>query len=274
VSAPLRAAAGVRPTGHLRVAMARWTARHPERGVVAAAVVAWVILLGTRLGGARSGGWTGVVPGSPHGGHDVLAVAGGPAAAPVGVAAAAWLLMVVAMMGPVMVPRVRRVARGCLGRERLPATAATLAGALGVWSGVGVVAVALGTVAGAGRQPAVDPLVVATVWLVVAGWQLTPPKSAALARCHALRLPPGRATVRSWATGGAAYAAWCVVSCGPAMIAMVLTGHPLVLMAMLTVGLTAERVAHRPQRAVHRLAGGITAAAVVVVLVGSPQVLG
>lgn len=285
--APPRAGPDVRLPGEVRVAVARWSARHPERGVVAAAAVAWAVVLGARLTGEGSGAWwPGAGAGSAHGGHDVVVGAAGAASAvgaaaggalaPARVAAAAgaWLLMVLAMMGPVMVPRVRRVARACLGRERLAATAATVAGALAVWALVGVVAVGLGTWAAPGAGAAADPLLFATVWLAVAAWQLTGAKSVALGRCHALRVSGGNALGRSWLTGGAAYAGWCVASCGPAMIAMVLTGHPLVLMAVLTAGLTAERVAHRTQLAVRRLAGGVAAAAVVVVLADSPQVLG
>ena len=80
---------------------------------------------------------------------------------------------------------------------------------------------------------------------------------AALARCHAIRVPRGMADGRGRLTAGMTYSGWCVVSCGPAMVAMAVTGHPLLLMIVLTVGLTAERVAHRPVRATRRLAGWI-----------------
>ena len=56
---------------------------------------------------------------------------------------------------------------------------------------------------------------------------------------------------------GALHGAWCVASCGPAMVAMVLTGHPLLLMIGLTVGLATERVATRPVRG-FRLVGAAT----------------
>ena len=57
---------------------------------------------------------------------------------------------------------------------------------------------------------------------------------------------------------GARHGAWCVASCGPAMVAMALTGHPLVLMVGLTIGLATERVAARPVHA-FRLVGAATA---------------
>jgi predicted metal-binding membrane protein len=262
----------VRPPGELRVGLARWTARHPEWGLVTGAAVAWVVVLGARLTVGTPG-----VAGPAHlghGGDGLLEGAARPPSATGAVAeAAAWLLMVVAMMGPVLAPRVRRVARSCLGRERRLATGATLVGALAVWSAVGVVAVGLGGT-GVTRAVPADPLLVASVWLAVAAWQLGRPKTAALRRCHTLRVPPGGTGGRPWLVAGAAYAGWCVVSCGPAMIGMALTGHPTVLMLVLTVGLTAERVAHRTQPAVRRLAGGLAAAAVLVVLTGSPHVLG
>jgi predicted metal-binding membrane protein len=96
------------------------------------------------------------------------------------------------------------------------------------------------------------------IWLAAAAWQLTPWKWSALRRCHGVRVPrregDGRARLRT----GAVHGAWCVASCGPAMVAMVVTGHPLLLMVGLTFGLATERVAMRPVRAIRLVAASTT----------------
>lgn len=232
----------VRPPVEMHVRAARFTARHPEWWLVVVSAVAWVLILRT------PGGFQG----RHHSGadSDYLTAAGG------------WLLMVVAMMGPVMVPRVRHVAQCCVGRARTRAIAETLAGALLIWTAVGVLVVGLLAV-----SPVLDaqdsPVTFGVVWLLVAGWQLSASKMSALARCHAIRVPRGMADGRRRLTAGVTYTGWCVVSCGPAMAAMALTGHPLLLMIVLAVGLTAERVAHRPVRTSRRLGGWIFVAAAV-----------
>lgn len=60
---------------------------------------------------------------------------------------------------------------------------------------------------------------------------------------------------------------WCTISCGPAMVAMAWTGHSTVLMALLTVGLTAERVAWRPDKVSRLIAAGVVTTALVAVSV-------
>ena len=103
-----------------------------------------------------------------------------------------------------------------------------------------------------------EPPAFVVVWLLAAAWQLTPWKWSALRRCHGVRVPrretDGRARLRT----GAVHGVWCGASCGPAMVAMVLTGHPLVLMVGLTIGLTTERVAARPVRAMRLVAATTT----------------
>ncbi|WP_447155567.1 copper chaperone [Nakamurella sp. GG22] len=217
---------------------------------MAVSAVAWVLIL--RMPGALQG--------RHHSGTDSYLVAAG-----------SWLLMVVAMMGPAMVPRVRHVAQCCVGRARTHAIAETLTGALLIWTAVGVLVVGLVTV-----SPVLDagnsPVAFGVAWLLVAGWQLSASKVSALARCHAIRIPRGVADGRGRLTAGVAYSGWCVVSCGPAMVAMALTGHPLLLMIVLTIGLIAERVAHRPVRVARRLAAGIAltaAACLVLAFVGA-----
>jgi hypothetical protein len=271
---------GTHPPAPLTVAVARFTSRHPEWWVVLAAAVAWVALLWTVPTEVPTGVPTVEVPTVGAADHGALhAAAHGPApssppwsAAVLGSGATAWLLMVLAMMGPVMVPRVRHVAATCVGRVRAAATAATVAGALLVWSVVGVGVIGASAV-GLTLDPGRMPLAVAGVGLLVAAYQLSPAKATALSRCHAIRVPRGEADGLGRLTAGVAYSGWCVVSCGPAMVAMALTRHSLLLMVVLTVGLTAERVAHRPRRAVRRLAAAVAVSFALAAVAGGAHVL-
>ncbi len=205
---------------------------------------------------------TGTVPSVDVTPVDVMPVDVAPAAV-----GAAWLLMVAAMMIPVLVPRVRLVAERSIGRIRNRAIAQTLVGALLVWVAFGIPVVALTLVipeSGAGRSQ----VIFAGVWLLVVGWQLLPPKMLALRRCHAVVVPGGTADGTRRVVAGAAHAGWCVLSCGPAMVAMAVTGHSMLFMAVLTAGLLAERVVHRPYLAVRGLAAAMAAATLLTVVLG------
>ena len=164
--------------------------------------------------------------------------------------------MVLAMMLLVGIPRVRFVAAVCPGRIRTRAIAQTVAGVLAVWLVLGlatsVIPVIVPTATASGA-----PVAFVAIWLVAAAWQLTPWKWTALRRCHGVRVPRREGDGWARARMGALHGAWCVASCGPAMVAMVLTGHPLLLMIGLTVGLATERVATRPVRG-FRLVGVAT----------------
>jgi predicted metal-binding membrane protein len=92
-------------------------------------------------------------------------------------------------------------------------------------------------------------------------WDCTPWKWAALRRCHGVRVPRRKGDRQARLRMGAVHGTWCVVSCGPAMVAMVamvVIGHPLALMVGLTLGLTTERVAMRPARAIRLVAATTT----------------
>lgn len=253
----------------VRVAWARVRMRHPERGLVVAVVVAWLVLLALSSPLVAPSSRPGTpadaapLPWSHHAG----AVADGGLLLAVLVAGAWWLLMVVAMMGPVMVPRVRSVAQRCPGRVRTRAIAETLTGALLVWMLVGAVVVPLAVLA-----PPLDaraaPWAFAGLWLAVVVWQLAPLKERGLRRCHLVRLQLGAGT-QSQVRPGALYAGWCALSCGPAMAAMALSGHTLAMMAVLTAGFVAERVAFRPRRAARLVAVAIAVAAASELLVAT-----
>lgn len=244
--------------GRARVALARFTARHPEWWMVAVVVAAWVVLLGSVTWGPMVGFGDAGAGHAHHGGADMRAVAT-PSSLSLPAAATAWLLMVVAMMGAVTIPRIRHVAQCCLGRARVRAIAQTSAGVLLAWSAVGVPVLGM-----AALVPTLDaerlPLAFAGVWLAAAAWQLTPWKIMALGRCHQTRVPRGLADGAARVAAGARYGGWCAASCGPAMAAMALTGHPMAFMVLLTAGFTAERLVHRPHRAVRHVAAALALA--------------
>ncbi|MFT4135208.1 DUF2182 domain-containing protein [Microbacterium sp.] len=262
MSAPATPRTGARTSA--RVAWARVRMRHPERGLVVAVVVAWLLVIALSRPDSEPSPDAAPLPWSHHAG----AVGGGGLLLAVIVAGTWWVLMVVAMMGPVMVPRVRAVAQRCPGRVRTRAVAETLAGALLAWMLVGAVVVPLAVLA-----PPLDaraaPWAFAALWLAVVFWQLTPPKERSLRRCHGVRPQLGAGT-QSQVRPGARYAGWCALSCGPAMAAMALTGHGLLTMVVLTAGFTAERVAFRPRRAARLVALAIAAVAASELLIALP----
>jgi len=226
-----------------RVLWATATARHPEWWLTALAAAAWVpLLLGWPLSSSSGS----------HAHHDT-----GPS---VVAALAFWLVMVVAMMGPGLLAEVRHLAFTSIGRRRNRAIAGFLGGYLALWLVLGVVVIA-GVASGLMGRLAADraALGFAVAWSAVAAWQLSPTKRIALRAC--LRSTPVRghgldadvACLRA----GAANGLWCAVSCGPAMVALVLTGHPLPLTVGLTAGLAAEKVVARGFRLVPWVAAGI-----------------
>jgi hypothetical protein len=155
----------------------------------------------------------------------------------------AWLLMVLATMVPIVAPQARRVALRSLWARRHRAIAGFLAGYLALWAvlGVAVVPAALG-----------PPSVTAAVAVLVAGaaWQVAPPRRRVLLRCGSAR----PAAVRGWAADRACLAAgWraggrCVVTCGPAMLAMALADSLLLMVGLLAVLLHERSRGPNPDR--------------------------
>ncbi len=235
-----------------RLRAARFAAWHPEWWLVAAAATAWVAVVAHGINhGAGAAAGHAYHSGATSGMGERLATG-----------ASAWLAMVVAMMVPVLVPRVRRVARCCVGRVRDPAIAQTVAGAALPWFALGATVVPVVAV-----LPAVTPGASVAAWATAAAWQVAPPKRVALRRCHAVRIPRGVGDGWPRLRAGAAHGCWCVVSCGPLMAVMAWTGHPVAFAVLLTVGLVAERVAHRPDRPSRRLAAAVVALSLASVLV-------
>ena len=150
-----------------------------------------------------------------------------------------WTLMVLAMMLPVVAPQVRRVATRSLWSRRHRAAVTFVLGYVAVWlvlgAGLVMVVLALG-----GQQQLAPWLPV--VLLLAAGWQVSGPRRRMLRRCASLRLgaADGLAADLDCARAGVRSGLRSVVTCGPLMVAMVLS-HSLLLMAGVLVVLLSER---------------------------------
>lgn len=188
----------------------RW--HHPEWPVALAAAGAWVVVLGTHAGG-----------------H-------GHAAPTVG----AWLLMVVAMMLPSVLPACRAVALTGRWRRRLRGQAVFVAAYLAAWAGPGAVAVAVTVTGGPAPQGVVAQWLVAPALLIAAAWELAPAKRRLLRACHRATAPA--ADDLACARAGLRHAAACAGSCWALMAVMFLAGPDLVLMVVLTAVVVAEKV--------------------------------
>ena len=163
----------------------------------------------------------------------------------------AWLLMLVAMMGPLLVPMITYVAARSFVDRRDRAVGLFIAGYAAVWiavAGLGFAAllllrtlsVILGVAAYGGLAGAV----------AAALWQLSNSKQRALNRCHGVR--PLRASGLA-ADGdafkfGLLHGLRCVRACAPTMFLTMVGAHGLATMAVVFTVLLAERTASRPRQ--------------------------
>ncbi|MFC0682613.1 DUF2182 domain-containing protein [Lysobacter korlensis] len=195
------------------------------RGLLAGSALAWVALLLLWLPLGVSGA-------DPHAHHAVPGPSGGAPALDAWSPAWAggWMLMVAAMMWPLLVPTVDRVARSAYPSWRVGLAATAVAASTALWLALGLAAASVAQVA---SVPA------GSVWwqlafvLVAAGAWRSARRTRLLWRC--VKLPPvapgGLRGVRDAA--GAGVVAWrrCAALCGPLMIAMVVGHDPVVLVA-------------------------------------------
>ncbi len=182
-----------------------------------------------------------------------------------------WLVMMVAMMLPSLVPMLssyRRAVRGPDEARLGGLTALAGAGYFSVWAVIGAAAYPLGVAVGSAEvrwEALARSVPVATgVVLVLAGCvQFTAWKARLLGRC---RDAPGFGRplpedARSAWRHGLRLGVECSLCCSGFMAILLVTGvMDLGAMAVVAAGLTAERLAPRPERAA-RLAGVVVLAA-------------
>jgi hypothetical protein len=165
-----------------------------------------------------------------------------------GLALLDWTLMVGAMMVPLVFTHLRVVAARSLWRRRQRAMAGFLCGYVALSLLAGIVVIVLVGAADIVASHLGSPALVATGVVLAAAWQVTPVKRRALTACHrTVPLAP-----RGWrAHGDCVRYGWivgchCLVSCAGLMVACVLAGHSLPVMAVAAIVAWRERVGIRP----------------------------
>lgn len=229
-----------------RAGWGRLAPRHPAWWALALPVAAWVALLLAPWHAADAPAH------AHHGDH-----AGG--AFPLGMELAAWALMVVAMMVPLMTGPLIAVGARSLRARRDRAQAGFLGGYLAAWLLAGATVLGVLALTGAGGWLR-SPGAILAAFALAAAWQVGPVHRRALRACHrTFPLPPrgwraDRACLRwGWWAGSR-----CVWSCGPAMLACVVAGHAPVAMIAATAVAIDERRGPRPRQRRAALALAVT----------------
>jgi predicted metal-binding membrane protein len=190
-----------------------------------------------------------------------------------------WIVMMVAMMMPSLVPMLMRYREAVIRTSETRAGVGRLTTIVGiayffVWTVFGMAVYPLGIALAEieMQQPAVSRAVpfAAAVAILIAGLlQFTPWKARYLARCR--EIPgPGRGSGRDRALRADAATAWrhglrlgvhCSLACaGPMVILLVLGVMDLRAMAIVTAAITLERFAPRARRTAHAIGAVIVAA--------------
>ena len=174
-----------------------------------------------------------------------------------------WVVMTVAMMIPLTVPSLRHVARMVPRSARAAALATFCSAFVLAWIPGAALAVWIH-----GRPP-VSVGLVATAFVAAGAWELTPIKRRALLACHRTAViraaQPGRR--RTCWRYGLGRGAWCTASCGPLMMALLLTGHALLPLLLVSLGLVVQRYSPDAYRLRGWSASALSLIALVAVLV-------
>lgn len=203
-------------TAAAKVRILLW--RHPEWWTFAICGLAWAIMLFQ--------GWRSLM----HGGHHRMSFAQ---------ETVNWMLMVAAMMLPLVVYPVQRVAVTTLWYRRNRAIAGFLAGYFGSWLAPGLLIAAL-----RGSFWAHTASAAALAFAAAACWQRTPWHWRAVSACHGIEplSPAGWRADRDCLRSGAVTGGACVGSCLPLMLACAFTGHsPVAMAGGMVVGLSSRR---------------------------------
>jgi len=157
--------------------------------------------------------------------------------------AAGWVLMLVAMMSPVLIPPVRHVRYSSFSRRRARAIGLFVAAYAAIWMAAGVML--LGLVMGARLVAPAPSVAVAMVTMVALVWQVSPIKQRCLNRCHfhPAQAAFGIAADRDPLRFGLAHGVWCVGTCWALMLLpLVVSGGHVAVMAGVALWLAAERL--------------------------------
>jgi predicted metal-binding membrane protein len=203
--------------------------------VAASVVVAWLLVLAGELSGAGR---------VLH--HNEVLGETFPAWTGVGLFLAGWVVMCAAMMLPAAVPVLVRGDRTAAGTVGAGASYAFVAGFLLVWAGFGAVALALDT----GVHRLVDsvptladrPSLVTAGLLALAGAAQLRLSGRSLAAVDRSRSVPGASPAVAF-RAGRHHGVACLGCDGPLMLVMFAAAGSLLWMAVLTLVMTAQRLA-------------------------------
>jgi predicted metal-binding membrane protein len=232
----------------------------PERWLWWLSGAAWGFL----LVGAAASDLEALGLGGSGGVHDHMQMGSSSVAASVGPVVmwvVMWVAMVVATMLPLVVWNVRAVALRSPRQRRARATREVVAGWAVAWA-VGSVVLIGGIWV---TQRFVGPAwALVAALIMAAGWQLTPRRRRALARCHRTLAPPlGPGAPRACRELGRQLGRDCCTTCWPLMAAMGVGGHELLVMVLLAWlswrdrRLPADQPGHATSLVVLVLAGGL-----------------
>jgi predicted metal-binding membrane protein len=155
---------------------------------------------------------------------------------------AAWALMIVAMMAPLIVMPLRHVRERSFARRRIRASLLFTLGYFAIWMTAGAALQATALVA---RAAIGDPmLLVALAAGTALVWQASPAKQWFLNRCH--RLPPlaafGAAADRDALSFGMSHGMACAGACWALMLPLLVTRLHFTAMIAVALFIFAERL--------------------------------
>jgi predicted metal-binding membrane protein len=157
--------------------------------------------------------------------------------------AAGWMLMLVAMMSPVLIPPVRYIRLRSFAHRRARSIALFVAGYAAIWMALGGVLLAIEVVIKSFAPQSYLPA--AGMVLIALGWQFSPMKQRCLNRCHAHRelAAFGAAADLDALRFGMTHGIWCAGSCWALMLfPMLLHRGYVVAMAAVAVVIFSERL--------------------------------
>ena len=201
--------------------------------VLLMSAVTWILLLVEPGGMAMS---SGAMPSSAS--WQMLMTMNPPASL-----AAGWVLMLVAMMSPVLIPPVRHIRLRSFTHRRARSILLFVIGYAAIWMAVGGVLLAIQLAVKLLAPGSYLPM--AGVVLIASVWQLSPIKQRCINRCHAhTELAAfGAAADFDALRFGMTHGAWCAGSCWALMLMPLLAsrGH-VAVMAAVSLWVAAERL--------------------------------
>ena len=230
--------------------------RRVRRPVLAVTCAAWLALLlgdamtrgpGGHAGDAVAGAARATAPGvttAGHGGiHAVTVDVSGTSTITLTGFLSGWVLMVVAMMAPLLIPALRHVHARSLPRRRSWAMGVLTLGYVGTWVAAGLVLLMLAVGVSAMADRAGGALLVGVV--VAVSWQASPLRQRCLTRRRAL--PPlaafGRRAYLGALRFGLTHGAWCVGTCWAVMLLLlVVPARHVPLMVIASLWLWSEEL--------------------------------